>query len=467
MRCHTRNTACRVGAGLLTGLLGIAAGPAAATCAFPANPIKCALTDLNHETEAQRNVATATQTSWNRVDDAGGGAFIATLSVPQQNFVFRVNEMVVAADGRGDGTLDGHQPLVDILQQYAHEEVAVQGSGLTETVSGQLSNIAARLGALRGGASGFSIAGLSVMSEGRELAAVQRGGAAGDQGPSRLGGFVNGMVATGERDRTSREDGFDFDSIGVTAGLDYRFTDQWVAGVALGYSSSEADIERDGGSLDTDGYSLALYGLWYRGPVHVEGSLSYGQNDYESERIIDYVNGLALPNRFNAKGDTDGSQITATLEVGYEQARGPWTLDYAARLAYLDADVDGFTETDAGALALRVDDQDIRSLSSALGVRAAYAMSRDFGVLVPQFRAFWHHEFRDDSRDVRAVFVNDPFGTPFTIPTDDPDRNYFSLGVGLSAVLPRGFQGFVDYETRLGLEDVTYHAVTAGVRGEF
>ena len=73
----------------------------------------------------------------------------------------------------------------------------------------------------------------------------------------------------------------------------------------------------------------------------------------------------------------------------------------------------------------------------------------------------------NDSRSVTSKYAVDPFNTFFVIPTDNPDRDYFALGAGVSAVFSKGVSAFLYYETVLGLRDVTRHAFTAGVRLEF
>src|SRR2546422_944331 len=78
-------------------------------------------------------------------------------------------------------------------------------------------------------------------------------GAAGQAG--RLSAFLNGSFSTGKLDATDREAGFDFDSGGVTAGVDYRLTPNLVLGVAFGYVRTSADFSQSGGKLDSDDFS--------------------------------------------------------------------------------------------------------------------------------------------------------------------------------------------------------------------
>ena len=152
--------------------------------------------------------------------------------------------------------------------------------------------------------------------------------------------------------------------------------------------------------------------------------------------------------------------------VGYAFSRGPLTVTPFGRLEYIHLDIDSYNETGAGGLNLTIRSQDIDSLQSALGAQISYAISTPVAVLVPQVRGEWRHEFEDDSRSVTARYTSDPFNTFFTIPTDDPDRDFFAVGVGLSAVFARGIGAFVRYETILGLRDFSHHDVRVGVRFE-
>jgi outer membrane autotransporter protein len=88
-------------------------------------------------------------------------------------------------------------------------------------------------------------------------------------------------------------------------------------------------------------------------------------------------------------------------------------------------------------------------------------------VLSPNARLEWEHQFRDNSRLLTGSLVADPVQQVFTVATDNPDRDYFNLAVGLAAQFAKGRAAFISYETVLGRSTVTNHAVTLGVRLEF
>ena len=111
----------------------------------------------------------------------------------------------------------------------------------------------------------------------------------------------------------------------------------------------------------------------------------------------------------------------------------------------------------------------MESLTSILGGQLSYAISTSNGIFTPQLLFEWAHEFKDDSRFITARFLYDPSSTPlpFNLATDAPDRDYFNLGVGLSATFAEGKSAFIFYETNLQREDINLDTISAGLRLTF
>ncbi len=386
----------------------------------------------------------------------------------------------------------------EALRAIAPEEVSSQGSVAIDSQATQLRNVGARLEALRSGArvsstvalqlgdvrlSPTQIAGLLGQGGRQDLdpaelvdrqmrRALYGGGAVQEPAPpatgsssglgGRLGFFVNGTLGEGNRPGTVRETGFDFDTEGLTAGVDYRLSDRSSLGVAVGYVSDDVELQADGGGLDVDGLSLSLYGTYYLEHFYVEGMLGFGSNDFDMERVIHF-----LDERHVARAAPGGDQLSASVGLGYDAAVGSWTLGGFGRLDYVDVSIDGFDETGAPGFNLSVGAQDVESLVASLGFQLGYAASVGWGVVQPTMRLGLHHQLEDDSRPIQASFVEDPGGTVFAIPTDDPDRDYFQLGLGLSAVFRGGRQAFVFYEKDLDRDDLNLYLITVGLRLEF
>ena len=427
----------------------------------------------------------------------------------------RLNDRVLTpVETRSEGTKDLAARCTDLvtqedaaLKQVAPEEVATQGTNAVETST---KTIGARLAALRRGASGISIQGLGLNLKeptlpGTLVAALGPFAAASSTTPTTttttpspfnsLGLFVNGLFSVGEKDPTINEAGFDFHTYGVIAGVDYRFTPKLVLGVAFTYQSTNNDLDNtitlvrnvptsvSGGSADTRSFGFSLYGTYYiLEQFYVDGMLGFGWHDYRLNRVISYdlgttpsgtgPGGTTRPVNQIAHAEPNGHQFSFSVGAGYDFRQGALTFGPLVRLQYLKLNIDGYQEklnnAQAGfGWALALDSQDAESLTTALGGRASYAISTGLGVLLPQVRIEWEHEFKNDARLLTARFVNDPLRQPIRFTTDNPVKNYVNLGAGLSATFRGGISAFIDYETVVALANVTRHDITVGMRGEF
>ncbi|MEA3410264.1 MAG: autotransporter outer membrane beta-barrel domain-containing protein [Pseudomonadota bacterium] len=374
------------------------------------------------------------------------------------------------------------------IQNTATEEIAMTNQVTTRTSNGQVANIMGRISELAAGAGGFSIA--RVNENGTRIGAPTRlamsgsgyrGGAAGADDASiasKLGGFVNLIGSFGDKDQTDREAGFDFNTIGVTGGLDYRLSDSLILGAAVGYtrlnSSFKQSADVSGGDSDSNGFGAALFGLYYLDRINFHGILGYARNDFDLERsvVIPSNNPTIASQSVTASSSPDSNQFYIAGGVGYDMTTGAWNYGPFLDLRYLNADIGGYTETGAGGLNLQVDSQDFDSLKTVLGFQGAYAISQSFGVLQPYLRAAWHHEYLNDSRTINSRYVNEFIpvgGSPTNLPvvTESPDRDYGTIGIGLLSVFQGGWQGYFLYERWIALDNITDNVFALGVRGEF
>ncbi|OUS12028.1 hypothetical protein A9Q89_07075 [Gammaproteobacteria bacterium 53_120_T64] len=417
------------------------------------------------------------------------GGFIAAGADPSTPLFATCRAMVHTANdlagtgASGDSLALSEDQLAASLQEIATEEFAATESMANEISNSRMSPVMSRLLELRGGATGFSASGLLPGSAAQSLAANgwatssgMRGGAAGDEGlGSALGGFINASYGTGDRDATGRADGFDFDSYDVMVGVDYRLGNDLVLGAALNYYEVDSDFDTSttvsGGGVDADGWGASIYASWYKESFYFDAIAGFSQTDYDVERSILIPNNNAGGSAISetAKGRPESTDYTFSLGGGYNMNRG--ALDYGPyfRATYSNVDMDGYQESGAetSGLNLRVNGEEWESLTTVLGAQFSYAMSRDFGVLLPNARLGWVHQFENDAVEMTAVYVDDPRNNILRASTDDADEDYAELSLGLSAVFKGGMQGFFNYETLIGFDDLTSHLFTVGVRSEF
>ncbi|NNM30851.1 MAG: DUF1194 domain-containing protein, partial [Akkermansiaceae bacterium] len=187
--------------------------------------------------------------------------------------------------------------------------------------------------------------------------------------------------------------GFDVDAINGTVGIEYDVNRNWSLGAAVVGSDGEADI--DGGSdIDIQDLGLAVYASYFRAdafnamgaPADFWADLLYGYNsgEYDTKRVT--VGGLA-------NGSTDTSSHLVEFNAGLNISNGSVIHGPYAGLAFMDGEVDAFTETGPGAVSYP--EVDIESTVSTLGYQVSFPMETARGKVVPQVRAAWEHEFED------------------------------------------------------------------------
>jgi outer membrane autotransporter protein len=387
-----------------------------------------------------------------------------------------------SADSLGLGQVD----LGNTVMTVATEELSATKSMANEIASNQNNTTFARLQAVRAG-NRFGLAGAGFDQFGKmakldpsdERYTAARGGAAGDELTNDWGFFFNANGGTGDRDKTENENEFDYDSWGFDVGADYRFNPNFVAGAVISYGSDDIDFSSvktspgvpslPGGGIESDAWGVAFYGTYFKDNFYVDGLVGYTRTDYDIDRkilLFDANNPGQTVSR-TAKGDTDSDGYTLSLGGGFDMQNGSLNYGPYGRLTYRKTDIDSYSESRALGLNLDVASQEWTSVTSVLGVRASYSNSTSWGIIVPQGRVGWVHEFDNDSERFTAVYSNDPGRNKLINITDDPDRDYFELGFSVSAVLSGGIQAFFDYETLLGLNKVTDHAFTLGIRAEY
>ena len=373
-----------------------------------------------------------------------------------------------AADGRDEA-------VRDTLRALYPEEVLSQFASLNQLASTQFFNLDARMAELRAGTGGFSMAGLTATLGSQSVPLGLLSGLYQNEEPeiggpgdliSPWGYFVNGSFTRGDQNINpqEREVVVDFDSVGVTAGVDYRASTRWIVGAALGYNRFTSNLT-DFGDLETTGITLTGFNSFsITDRVYWDTRLSYGRIQLDQSRrlriaLTDFVLDETL------LSDTDASQMTFASTIGYSWNRGAWTVTPSGFIRYVRSDVDGFTESDSD-FAVRYADQEVTSKILGVGLQVSRAISLSKGVLVPQFDLTWNHEAGNDDTVIEAGFVNGN-GDFFQLRPDSPDRSYGDIGFGLVYIMANGRQAFLQWRQSVGVDGLDRSTVNLGARFEF
>jgi outer membrane autotransporter protein len=287
------------------------------------------------------------------------------------------------------------------------------------------------------------------------------GGGAGDDLMAPLGLWFKADTDFGGLDSSFAFNGFRYNNFGLTVGADYRITDRWVSGMAFNYHRSNARLDASRGDTDSDSYTGNIYTSYYiTDGLHVEATGAYSGFDYQTFRN---VRAPVVGNRMT--GNPGAGQYAFSVGGGYDFNYQSFIFAPYARTDYLALDVDSFREG-GGPAAMQFEQQHIRSLTSTVGALISKAVSLPWGVVTPQLRGEWHHQFMDAGRTVRAAFVSDP-SAQVAIVGSSPDRDFYTLGADLSGTFAHGISAFLSYQTLLGSRAIESHKVMLGTRLEF
>ncbi|MDA8019050.1 MAG: autotransporter domain-containing protein [Thermoanaerobaculia bacterium] len=415
----------------------------------------------------------------------------------------------IESDAERRSALEGLAPR----QALSHQRQALRAP------RNQVRNVSARLTALRGGMarSAFNQLALSIQGQGLSLSplqdaiagndpaldveahiadrvdlalrraagivteegfqamrAPQGGAASGDDGDFDYGGespwglFFNGRISLGDAPRLGERPDFEFQTEGLTLGVDRRVGSRWVLGAALGYNQSETEVGGDLGRLDLSGLSVSFYTTYYTENWYVDGVVTYGENEYDVERVIELPVPFRNVTRLTAVGSPDATQTAANLAFGYDFRLGEATvLSGFVRANWTRAEIDSYTEIGALLFDLQYESQTLDSLLGEIGVELTRPFSYEWGVLQPLVRIAMLHELDDDLDVVRARFARGRSPRTFRLEGSATDRDFFNVAVGATATLRRGWATYFQYDTDLERDDLDLYTFSGGFRFQF
>lgn len=207
----------------------------------------------------------------------------------------------------------------------------------------------------------------------------------------RLAFWTAGTVDFGFANVGAQRSGFRFSTGGVTAGADYRLSDQLTLGVGLGYGRDATDIGSYGTHSSADAFSAAVYGSYRPAPSYfVDGVAGYGALRFDSRRWVTDEAGFAT-------GKRDGHQWFASLTSGYEYRDTRWLISPYGRMLAAQSTLDPYSEAGAGIGALTYFGQTVNSVSGTAGLRGEYAQLTRWGTFLPFARVEYQHDFEGQS----------------------------------------------------------------------
>lgn len=240
--------------------------------------------------------------------------------------------------------------------------------------------------------------------------------------------WSTGYVRLGEHDDGKID--FSTTTYGGTAGLDYRFSESFVGGIAVGYGREVAEIGSNSTENEAQAISGAIYGTWHnQSGAFIDGILGYSHLTMDSTRYVTSNGGMAY-------GSRSGSTVFGSVIGGYrfETTIGLKIEPYAG-FRGVTGKLNGFTEYGADWNALAYGDTNIRSLKAVAGLRLEKDFETEDILITPSAKVEYRHELAGGT--TTALGYSDLGTMPYSVTTEASETKTVVASVGVR-VKPKG-----------------------------
>jgi len=257
--------------------------------------------------------------------------------------------------------------------------------------------------------------------------------------------------------------GYQSESGGVTAGLTYKWNQNFASGLYAGYEGSYNRYGQAGSGLGVgstlidNAVRFGLFGTWgqknSKGEAlgfYANGLVGGAYNNYQASRIIQYSGINRTANSSPGAGELD-SQIAG----GYDVKKGNFTFGPMGSLQYTYLGVNGLNETGAQSLNYNSAGWNSSSMLSTLGAHAAYTWIPNTAhkdiIVVPQLSLSWQHEFMQNPYAMNGTLGGSP---SFSNWSSTPIRDFLYTGVGFTVEFAKKWNTSFFYNAAAGNSDL-------------
>lgn len=236
-------------------------------------------------------------------------------------------------------------------------------------------------------------------------------------------------------------------SAGTMAGLDVGIGPDTFIGASFGSSFTDAASNVRQAVAEIDGFTASLYGSHFiDARSYVDAVLTFGENSHANLRAME-IDSLARL----SYSEHDSQVVSASIEAGRVFDVGGLRPEVFGSLQYSAVKEDGFSEIGSLGVNLIVDEREIETLESGVGMRMGYTVETAAGTLKPEISVAWMHDFGIDNGGLTARFADAP-DRSFTIPGDNRASEAIRLRGALNLLADRGYtvSATIDGELRDG-----------------
>ncbi len=274
---------------------------------------------------------------------------------------------------------------------------------------------------------------------------------------SNRGVWVKGIRAFSNRDSESSLPGYEYDSSGVSMGVDSKISKKLLIGLSSSYVVSQYSTDNNLGTVDTDSFYLGPYLLYSDKQDRFNTSLIFGLHDNDSNRNINFTSVDRI-----AEGNYDSFDVTFVAEYEKEYKLNNETLFLPkASVVYSYIKQDAFNETGANSLNLSLNEVTSNTASFGLGATINKKIVEPNGKKANIYgTAEILHE-----RNLNSRMVNHNLTGKSKFDVDGVDRNENFLGIkaGYEFSNDNNINSFIEYSGRYN-NDYKEHQIQLGIK---
>ena len=307
----------------------------------------------------------------------------------------------------------------------------------------------------------------TLASSGLSWSGTLPGAGAGDQAWSNIGVFGSVQLENANKDSTGYETGYKNRTNGFTLGADYALNADWYSGAAIGLTKNSMDYVKNGGSNNSDVYTLMAFSTYHANNFSFDVQAGFGTSKIDISRNISY--GYA-GYQFNSRtrGKTNGSQWFLKAKTQYLWSRGALTIYPSLSYSVSNSRVDEYAEVSGGGWDVLIGEQNARQQTLEAAFQATYVLNQSWGVLIPTFEFRSVADLDTDHSILQASFAYAPTGSAgFALYGEPPQSVFHVAGLGVSSVLPNGGNAFVNVNRTLSYDYYSATQLQLGFRFEY
>ena len=246
--------------------------------------------------------------------------------------------------------------------------------------------------------------------------------------------WSEGSVSVGKIGDTSSSSSKDINSNGITIGMDKKIDENKMYGYALRFGRDDVDVGTSGTSLDTNSYSLSLYGTF----------------PHDDTKFIDGVLGVSSLKTDHVRksgantltGERSGRQVFGSINFRTTYNKNKFNITPNGRIDL------GYTElseySEIGTDALIYDKQKIETGMVSIGIRLDDTIQFESITFKPNGRLEYGANFSPSS-NATVSYVSDP-STDYTLSIAHEETHNIRAGLGFDFITENGLTIMANYE---------------------